>query len=351
MNLNFAELYESLPQAAVVLGERGEVVSVNLAAEELLLLGRAKLLGKLWQEVVGAPELHPLIRRTEALREQAYHAGVVLATKAAPIVKHVTVNARVQPLGEVFTLLLLEQDDRANQWMEDDTRHEINRSAGVMAAMLAHEVNNPLSGIRGAAQLLGEDATDENKPLSELICKEVDRIRGVLDRVEMFADHSELPRESVNIHEALRHAKQVAEHGFARHVNFSELYDPSLPNVFTHRDSVVHIVLNLMKNACEAMAQVEAPTLTLTTGIARGVMLGAKTGSAIAVDIADNGPGIPAHLKAKLFKPFVTTHEAGRGLGLAICSKLAHDLGGRIELVDTQVGTKFRLLFECGPRG
>ncbi len=344
---DFAELFELLPFAAVVLRESGEIASVNLAAEELLLLGRAKLTGRAWQAVVDAPEIYPFIRRAQELREASYAAGVSLKTLAAPIPKHVTMNARITPLGEQFVLVLLDGEDRANQWQEEDMRHEINRSAGVMAAMLAHEVNNPLSGIRGAAQLLGEDATEENKPLSELICKEVDRICGVLDRVEMFADHSELPREEVNIHEAIRHAKQVAEHGFARHVTFSERYDPSLPPVLTHRDSVVHILLNLMKNACEAMAQVDAPLLTIATHVAHGETLQGRPVLAIAVDVADNGPGIPAHLKPKLFQPFVTTHEAGRGLGLAICSKLAYDLGGRMELLDTPSGTTFRLLLEC----
>ncbi len=344
---DFAELFELLPMAAIVLGENGEIVSVNLAAEELLLLGRAKLTGRAWSSVAEAPEIYPFIRRAQELREASYTVGVLLKTLAAPIPKHCSVNARMQPLGEHFVLLLIEGEQRAGQLQEEDTRHEINRSAGVMAAMLAHEVNNPLSGIRGAAQLLGEDASDENKPLSELICKEVDRIRGVLDRVEMFADHSGLPRSEVNIHEALRHATQVAEYGFARNVRFVERYDPSLPQVLTHRDSIVHIFLNLMKNACEAMAEVDLPTITLTTAVARGVMLGAKTTPAVAVLVEDNGPGIPAGLRGRLFKPFVTTHETGRGLGLAICSKLAHDLGGRMEWVDTPTGTAFRLLLEC----
>lgn len=340
-------IFEALALAVLVLDEEGEIIRVNVRAEEFFNLSRKKLVGQHWLKLVDDSKLWLLIR-TAAVE----HTSATLMHHPIAHSRHLHANIHITPLmDEAFphaVVLTLEGTEFSEEREEEDIQQHINRSAGVMAAMLAHEVNNPLSGIRGAAQLLGEDATEENKPLAELICKEVDRIHGVLDRVELFADSTELPIQNFNIHEAIRHAKQVAEHGFARGITFLEEYDPSLPEVSAGRDAVIHILLNLMKNASEALAEVEAPCITIRTHMLYGAHLRPRDSAirnCIAVDIHDNGPGIPQEIRHDIFKPFVSLHKGqGRGLGLAICHKLATDMGGRLELVDSKQGACFRLM-------
>ncbi len=345
-------LLEALPQAVVVLNESGEVQFVNLPAEEIFNQSRKKIIGQHWQKLAEDATLWLLIR-TSALE----HKRAMLAHHFLSLVGHkpIRTNISISPLMDAAfpdaVVLTFERIERSDEWAEEDIKHEINRSAGVMAAMLAHEVNNPLSGIRGAAQLLGDEVQGENKALATLICNEVDRIRGVLDRVELFADASELPKQHVNIHEAIRHAKQVAEHGFARGIDFIEQYDPSLPEVLAGRDGIIHILINLFKNASEALIDVEHPTITIKTHMLHGVYLRPKKGgankNAVVVDVMDNGKGIPSELRADIFKPYMSSSsEQGRGLGLAICQKLAGDMGGKLEFVDGQDGACFRLLLE-----
>lgn len=347
-----ASVFESLPLACIILNVEGDIIRVNVAGEEWFGQSRKRLLGKKWTELVTSDMLWLQIRKAAVEGGQAYlpHHTVTLEGELF------VMNLRITPLDDPefpeAVMILADKVERSREWAEDDYKHEIIRSAGVMAAMLAHEVNNPLSGIRGAAQLLQEEVSEENRELAALICKEVDRVRGVLDRVELFADHASLPVQPVNVHEVLRHAKQVAEHGFGRDVTFVEDFDPSLPEVSAHRDSLIHILLNLVKNACEAMQEIENPVITLKTHALSGVYLkpreaGGKPSPCVAVDILDNGPGINEAMKQHLFKPFVTSQGEGRGLGLAICTKLAIDIGGRLEVLDAKDGGAcFRVMLD-----
>jgi two-component system nitrogen regulation sensor histidine kinase GlnL len=182
------------------------------------------------------------------------------------------------------------------------------RSVTAMAAMLAHEVKNPLSGIRGAAQLLERNADPGDRELTRLICEEADRIVALVDRMEMFSDVRPLERAPVNIHEVLAHVRKLAQSGFARHLRMEERYDPSLPPVYGNRDLLVH-------------------------------------------GIQDNGPGIPEDLRDHLFDPFVTTKVGGKGLGLALVAKIVGDHGGIVEFDGGPRRTVARLRLPVAPRG
>lgn len=272
-------LIEALPQAIIVLNEDGEVIRANLAAEEFFTLSRKKLVSSPWQSLVDDPKLWLLIRTAAFSHTPAMLLSHNLEMNGrAPTQAHIHISPLMDAAYPHAVVLTLENAETSKGLDDEDVQKEINRSAGVMAAMLAHEVNNPLSGIRGAAQLLSEEVDSENKQLAELICKEVDRIHGVLDRVELFADATELPLQDFNIHEAMRHAKQVAENGFARGIEFIEVYDPSLPEVSAGKDAVIHILLNLMKNASEALAHAEQPQITLKTYMLHGTLLRGKQG-------------------------------------------------------------------------
>jgi two-component system nitrogen regulation sensor histidine kinase GlnL len=218
-----------------------------------------------------------------------------------------------------------------------------------MAAILAHEVKNPLSGIRGAAQLLETSVGAADKELAELIRDEADRIRALVDRMDAFGEKP-IARTAVNIHRVLEHVRKLAQSGFAAHIKFQELYDPSLPPVWANRDQLIQVVLNLVKNAAEAVTQehIHRPEITLATGFQHGMRV-AVPGTASRLDlplfvaVRDNGPGIPEDIKPHLFEPFVTSKSTGSGLGLALVAKIMGDHGGLIE-VDSRPGrTEFRL--------
>ena len=172
---------------------------------------------------------------------------------------------------------LLEQT-RAQKIGQQLEHRNSARSVTAMAALLAHEVKNPLSGIRGAAQLLGQGASEDDRKLTQLICDEADRIVALVNRMEVFSDDRPLKQNPVNIHVVLERVRQVAENGFAKSVKFIERYDPSLPPVAGDKDQLVQVFLNLVKNAAEAVPSKDGEIL-LSTAYQPGVRVAVQGGS------------------------------------------------------------------------
>lgn len=261
------------------------------------------------------------------------------------------VDIYVAPVIELpgSVVIMFQERSMADKIDRQMTHRGAARSVTGLAAMLAHEIKNPLSGIRGAAQLLELSATDEDRALTRLITDETDRIVALVDRMEVFSDERPIDRHPVNIHVVLDRVKAIALNGFARDVKIFETYDPSLPMVHANRDQLIQVFLNLVKNAAEAIGNRPDGEITLTTAFRPGMRVsvpGSQDRVSLPLEfrVQDNGPGVAEDLLPILFDPFITTKPNGSGLGLALVAKIVGEHGGIIECESTPRGTSFRIL-------
>ncbi len=345
-------LIDAMPMPVVELDAKNRIVSANSAAEQLFGAGRQRLREREISEVlpVGSPMIQ-LLEHVRAKGGSVTEYGIDLSSSKGAKGDQIA-DIYASPLVDSDGKILLVIQPRAimDKMTRQLTHRDAVRSVSAMASMLAHEIKNPLSGIRGAAQLIEHSLPESEKPLSALIRSEVDRIVRLVERFEVFSDGRPMPMSPVNIHEVLDHVSRLAASGFGAHISFEHRFDPSLPPILANRDRLVQAILNLVKNAAEAIGtERRAGRITLTTAFRPGVSVVVPTSSQrvalpFEVGILDNGPGIPEHLLPHLFEPFVTSKASGTGLGLAMVAKVVSDHGGVIECERLKGQTLFRVL-------
>jgi two-component system, NtrC family, nitrogen regulation sensor histidine kinase GlnL len=341
-------ILNALAAAILVVDGAGRIASVNLAGEQFLAGSAATLQGILLSEIlpIDSPVM-ALVSQVRTTGNAVYEYGMQIEN---PRIGQHFINVQATLLLEKKDHVVLSIQERsiADKIDRQLTHRGAARSLSAMGAMLAHEVKNPLSGIRGAAQLLEQTASEDDRPLTQIIRDEADRVCALVDRMEAFSDTLPLERDALNIHQVLNRVRQLAENGFGQHVKFIESYDPSLPNVYGNRDQLVQTFLNLVKNACEACPKSGGEVL-LNTAYKHGVRFAVPGSDSLVhlpliVNIQDNGDGIPEDLQEHLFDPFVTSKLKGTGLGLPLVAKIISQHGGVIEFDSIPRRTIFRVM-------
>ena len=349
-DLTAATMLNALPHPVITVDVDGTILGGNDAAEHF------------FQASVGFMRRHrlsyfipfgsPLLELIAQVRDRGAPVSeyrVDIESPRLPGDKVVDIYAAPLVERPGCVVVMLQERSMADKIDRQLTHRGAARTVSGLAAMLAHEIKNPLSGIRGAAQLLEQSASDDDRALTRLITDEADRIVKLVDRMEVFSDERPVERAPVNIHTVLDHVKRLAQSGFGRNVRITEEYDPSLPPVLANRDQLVQVFLNLVKNACEAIGDAADGEILLTTAYRPGVRLsvpGSKDKVTLPLEfcVRDNGPGVPADLIEHLFDPFVTTKTNGSGLGLALVAKIIRDHGGVVECESQPRRTVFRIL-------
>jgi two-component system, NtrC family, nitrogen regulation sensor histidine kinase GlnL len=345
-----AGLLDLLPQPLIIVGRDDRIVASSSEAEVFFGHSAATLSRMSLADLLSSQ--HPIVGLIDKVRRNGASIneyGLDFSSPRTGVHPQVDVFAKATTDGDVVLLLV---ERTMAHMIERQLSHRTSaRAVTGLAAMLAHEIKNPLSGIRGAAQLLAADVDEDGRQLTTMICVETDRIVALVNRMAAIGDSGPAATEPVNIHSVLDHVKRLAVTGFAGELTLIEDYDPSLPSLNGHQDRLIQAILNLVKNAAEAIGNEGRGDgrITLRTAFRPAMRLarpgGGGTSLPLMVAVEDNGPGIPESVRPALFEPFVTSKPSGSGLGLALVASVVAEHGGVIRVERERGHTIFRMFF------
>jgi two-component system, NtrC family, nitrogen regulation sensor histidine kinase GlnL len=344
-------ILDAMPNPLIILDAEDHICMVNSAAEDFFQSGATVLRRHTLNDIV--PFSSPVLQSVKQVRAQAtvvneYGVGVGTPRLGGERI----VDLQTAPVGDEnkFVMLMFLRRSMAHKLGHQLSHQGAARSVSGMASMLAHEIKNPLAGIRGAAQLLEPTLSDADRSLARLICDETDRIRNLVDQMEVFSDERPLERRPVNIHIVLDRVKKLVLAESGDFLSIKEEYDPSLPPVLGNPDQLVQVYLNLAKNAADVLRESgDGGEILFTTAFRPGMKLQVagtpeRVSLPLEICVHDNGKGVSEDLAPHIFEPFVTTKPQGRGLGLALVAKVVRDHGGTVECQPRKRGTTFRTL-------
>jgi two-component system nitrogen regulation sensor histidine kinase GlnL len=354
----WSQIIQSLEEGVIGVDEGGRILSMNQAAEELAACSLPAVRGRTHRQVFAdsawIADLVDTALGGDPNSVSAEGAIVGLWQRTVPV--RATASAIIDSDMRRTGAALILQDLSMQRNLETDVRRAQSLAQlGVLVAGLAHEIRNPLGGIRGAIQLLaGEIGPHPTaKEYTDLVLREVDRLSKLLEELLELGPRGPFTPQPVNIHRVLDHVVNLVEETANRQaVRLLRFYDPSLPEVRGDPDALTQLVLNVVQNALQAVASLppgSTAEVRLTTRVETDYHLSRSSkrqrgrGRLLRVDIEDTGPGIPAHVQPNLFTPFVTSKPKGTGLGLAICQRIVSDHGGAIRVDSAPGRTLFRI--------
>ncbi|GGA53138.1 two-component sensor histidine kinase [Nitratireductor aestuarii] len=351
------QVIDAIGHPIIVVDKEGYITFANAQAEDFFRLSAAMLARNKLKDFVpfGSPLL-ALVEQVHARHAPMNEYKIDISSPRLGPDKIVDVYVGTIGGGSDSAVVMFQERSMAEKIDRQMTHRGAARSVSGLAAMLGHEIKNPLSGIRGAAQLLEDVVSDEDRALTQLITQETDRIVKLVDRMEVFSDDRPVDREPVNIHVVLDHVKVIAKNGFAKHITITEDYDPSLPPIYANRDQIVQVFLNLIKNAAEAIGNNDKGEIRLSTAFRPGIRLSVpgtteRVSLPLEFCVHDNGPGVPDDIQQIIFDPFITTKTNGSGLGLPLVAKIVGAHGGIVECDTSSRGTTFRVLMPAWRKG
>ena len=344
LEVDYELIWSSLPFPAFLVDVENRFVSVNSSAEHLFGKSKRQLFSIPLSRHFGPTSiLIDTVQQSRASGISMTRYGASLGVIDGPVLE-CAIHLNFIGSKKDRVLVVLIPDGSSKKISQSIDNLTAGRSISGLAAMLAHEIRNPLAGISGAAQLLSMSESAETEELSSMISQEARRIGDLVARVEQYGDQTPVQFRPVNIHTVLDTAVRSARAGFGQGVHFKTAYDPSLPEVPGDADQLMQVFQNLLKNACEAVdatrGQIRVQTL-YNSGVKVNVAGKRRVNLPMQIDIVDNGAGIPTNLIDDIFDPFITTKTNGSGLGLSLVSKVVAAHGGLIDCTSQPGRTVF----------
>jgi two-component system nitrogen regulation sensor histidine kinase GlnL len=339
----FQRILDNLSDAVLLFDESLSLVYINMTGEMLFAVSARQVLGLRARSLFLAndPTIERDLRRALESGVSFTKRNVVFAFTLHPVTVNLAVTPLVEDKAPPAVLVQLQQVDRYLRLSMEERLRSQQNAARMLLRGLAHEIKNPLGGLRGAAQLLDQELEDEEqREYTKIIIEESDRLQSLVDR--MLGPNKPPQKNLLNIHRVLERVRQLVQVEARAGVSIVRDYDPSIPPLYGDNDQLIQAILNIVRNAAQAVG--DQGKITICTRIQRQVTIGRQRNKLVVkIDVIDDGPGIAPDIIGQIFYPMVTGRAEGTGLGLSIAQSLINQHGGLIECSSSPGNTVFSI--------